>query len=439
MSIGIIELNDAGLRVGSTEAAELLHESLGLAVLEGENLLLGAAAMAQSRLHPLQSNSWFWHRLSMEPLPLRSSHYRHHADLAYGQLLALHQSIPECKDIIFALPATYTHEQMALLLGIVEQCSFRAVGLVDSAVAASAHHVRRHKAVHLDLQLHQCVLTELELTDGYLHGQRVEVLPGLGLLDFWDRWAKTIADQFIDQCRFDPLHSAPSEQSLYDQLPQWMAGYGHSDELFMEVSGKSIKLTRAAFVRAVAPLYEQIDKRRKQLGGPDLQLLVSDRLKILPGLSELLRRDGQLVETLPADAVLHCLQKNAASIVQDGVLHFNRMLPGAMDVPDSPVRDVAPTAAPKTEEEPSFPVALHLLVDHRAYPINSAPLYLNREQGRIVADESEADCLLLRQDDAVLAKALGSGAALDQQLLRPGDRLGAFQLIEVLQGYGTTR
>src|SRR5690606_26351055 len=188
--IGIIELNDAGLRVGSLDQPqELLHQSPGLAVLESSgNLLLGAGAMAQTRLHPLQSNNIFWHRLSTEPLSFQSASYRHHADLAYSQLLALHQFIPQSERIIFALPATYTREQMALLLGIVDQCPFRAVSLVDSAVAAAVPHVQRRKSIHLDIQLHQCVLTEMELVEGQLAGQRVEVMSGLGLQAMWERW-----------------------------------------------------------------------------------------------------------------------------------------------------------------------------------------------------------------------------------------------------------
>lgn len=435
MSIGVFELNDAGLRVGNTDAASILHESPGLAVLEGKNLLLGTDAMAQSRLHPLQSNSQFWHRLNTAPLPFRSPHYRHHADLAYSQLLALHQYIPECQEIIFALPATYTREQMALLLGIVEQCPFKAVALLDGSVAAAARYIHQPRAIHLDLQLHQCVLTELDLNDNYVSGQRVEVLPGLGLLGFFDRWAKTIADGFIDQCRFDPLHSASSEQSLYDQLPRWLRSYGDSEELFMEVSGKSIKLNRAAVVRAVLPLYEEIEKRSRQLGGADVQLLLSDRLAVLPGLRELLGTSFRLVDTLPADAALQSIQQNAASIVQDGVLHFNRVLPAAHRLDKEP-KQKAQTAesTPAINTEKS---ALHLLVGHRAYPINEQVLYLNLAQGRLATNADEADCSLRRDGNAVRVNPIGATSAVDEQHLRPGDELGAFRLIEVMQGHGT--
>ena len=62
MDIGILELNDAGLRLslGNVHSAA----SPGYATIEGDNLLLGTQAMQRARLNPLYTNSQFWHRLS---------------------------------------------------------------------------------------------------------------------------------------------------------------------------------------------------------------------------------------------------------------------------------------------------------------------------------------------------------------------------------------
>lgn len=435
MSIGIIELNDAGLRVSNMEhPEEVLHESPGLALLESDgNLLLGDAALAQTRLHPLHSNSFFWHRLSTEPLPFQNASYRHHADLAYSQLLTLHQFIPQCDRIVFALPPTYTREQMALLLGIVDQCPFKAAGLIDSTVAASSALVERHKSFHLDIQLHQCVITEMELANQQLTSTRVEILSGLGLLALWDRWAKAIADQFIDQCRFDPLHNARGEQSLYDQLPYWMAAYSDNDEQVMEVSGKSIRLSRAAFIQAVKPLYEQISKRVQQLADTDSQILIGDRLAKLPAFNEMFRQFG-LMSRLPANAIFRNIHQHQNHIIQhDGALRFIRA------VPAEAASSVDPQQSAAAEAEPaSVPTALHLLVGHRAYPVDGATLYLNQEHERLVPDPREADCSLQRHGEGVLFTPLGSRPATDKKLLYPGDSVGSVRVIEVLQGHGAT-
>jgi hypothetical protein len=450
MTTGIMELNDAGVRVGKGEDRDGDHhpESPGVALLERKELLLGEAALRHARLHPLQTNSWFWHRLSTEPLSLEHSQFRHHADLAYSHLLSLHQAIPDCDEIIFALPGSFTRQQMSLLLGIVGQCPFRAVGLVDSAVAACAPYVKvatvksgtvksgtvaSGTVVHADLQLHQCVFTQMH-TDQQLQRTQVEVLPHSGLFALRDQWAKAIADQFIDQTRFDPLHSATTEQSLHDQLPDWLRQCEYGGELFLEISGKTIKMTREQLIQAVQPIYGQIMAKAAQLARPQGQFLVSDRLAALPGLLEACE-PGLTAEPLPASAVLRGVYLNSEVIkIDNEPISFIQALP-------LPARAAGQRTAAVEAPRPAAPDTgrvTHLLFGATAYPLDQQTVYVDLKNQRLATDPTTLDAQfsLRRQGDGVVLLPHGGAAvtvnagkvderrASDNCLLHRGDSIG---------------
>ncbi|MCW8196125.1 hypothetical protein F6455_15135 [Proteobacteria bacterium 005FR1] len=393
MTTGIIELNDAGVRVSSGKSpGSDFVESPGVAVVSRKELLLGDAALGQSRLQPIETNTLFWHRLSAEPLPLQNRQYRHHADLAYSHLLSLHEHIADCDEIIFALPGSFTRQQMSLLLGIVGQCPFDAVGLVDSAVAASAAHARAADVLHIDLQLHQCIFTHMQ-TDGELQRQQVDALPHCGLLTLRDRWAKAIADQFIDQSRFDPLHSATTEQSLYDQLPQWLTQFGEHGELFLEVGNKNIKMVRQQLVESVQPIYKQLINKAEQLAGANTQLLIGDRLAKLPGLLDAFTRNApQAIQALPASAVMDGICANLDAIKRpSSQVSFIQALPVAGEI-----RDETPSPAVADVQAQN---ATHVLLGDRAWPLGNEALHVNLQSGTVSsAPMPEAQFSVHQQD-----------------------------------------
>lgn len=463
MALGIIELNDAGIRVGKGEVGEGDYsESPGVALIGKKHLLLGEEAMRQSRLQPVETNSLFWQRLSDEPLPLPNSQFRHHADLAYSHLLHLHQTIPDCDEVIFALPGSFTRAQMSMLLGIVGQCPFDAVGLVDSAVAAGVSQARAGTSIHVDLQLHQCVFTQMR-ADGELSRSRVEILRNCGLFSLQDRWAKIIADEFIDQARFDPLHSATSEQSLYDQLPECLRQCEAKGEFFLEIAGKGIKLTRQQLVLAVEPIYQQmIDKAAlliDESGQAQGQVLVSDRLAALPGLlSAFSGKFGEAAESLPPDAVLRGIQNNIPA-VKTGTeqLKFIQALPSRVP-PASRTTETLPPEPPARESAALKKRATHLLIDDTAHALGDANLYVDLKTARVAreADGLKAQCWIRQQGKGVSLVPI-NGAAIkvnpgteserlvsDNCLLHCGDSLSIDEnnsrpitLIEVLDVNGS--
>jgi hypothetical protein len=445
MDIGIFELNDAGLRLSFGNQHS--NASPGFATVEGDNLVLGTAAMRRARLNPLQTNYQFWHRLSAEPLPIHNNRYRHHADLAYSQLLAVHSEVSDCDKIIFALPGNFTREQMALLLGIVDQCPFKAVGLVDSAVAASALDAKTGNCLHLEAQLHQCVFTLIR-TDGNISRQQIEVLPSAGLLTLRDRFAKSVADQFVDQSRFDPLHSAVTEQSIYDQLPSWLALSFEETDMILEVAGKTAKVSRNQLIAPLSQYFQQISELALKLLNGRGQILVGHQLAKLPGFMEVLNRiSGRLGENpiaLTENAVVNGVQQNINAIVKgEGDLAFIQTLP-ANASSQSAFSTLAPSSNDATREKT---VASHVLVGNRAFPLGNAPVFINANQQLSVSARASGETIGILQGQADGISLLPQGkiplyrnqtSVNDNILLHSGDCLsakgveGQLQFIEVV-------
>ena len=86
-------------------------------------------------------------------------------------------------------------------------------GVVDAAVAACAELPAHATVLHLDIHLHQAVLTQLQGAS-LLRRSRVEIAPRVGIKALHAAWAHLISEAMVRRTRFDPLHHAASEQQL---------------------------------------------------------------------------------------------------------------------------------------------------------------------------------------------------------------------------------
>ena len=150
----VLEINDIGLLLSID--AEPIFESPGYAMVNDKEILIGDAALAQSRLQPNRIQNRFWDQLSMEELPKPMAQARNYADLAFAHLKIISAQLADQAErrIVFSVPGTYDRQQLALLLGMAKECGLEVVGLVDTAVAASPHAVPGHTLLFLDIFLH---------------------------------------------------------------------------------------------------------------------------------------------------------------------------------------------------------------------------------------------------------------------------------------------
>ena len=293
MTLLALELNDARLILarGSGDGGELIAESEGYAVLEGPNVLTGAAARSRARLTPLYSYNRFWRELSVVELPRPNARARTPADLAFahldGMLAPFRAGSPE---LLLALPAGYSREQLGVLLGVAAEGDTPVCGIVDSAVAAVAPEPVGARVLHLDLELHYAVLTALD-RDSELRRSHSELLPRHGLLALQEAWIEMIAATFVRRTRFDPLHQAANEQDLWNRFPGWLAELERSERIDVELSDErashTVELTRESMLAATGPCYQGLLRFVQKMcpAGVSTDLLLSDRAGDAPGLA----------------------------------------------------------------------------------------------------------------------------------------------------------
>jgi hypothetical protein len=293
-----LELIDSGLVLAQKQgdAVRVLADAPGFAILEDKETLTGAAAAARVRLKPLLAHSNYWRTLNTDPLTRPSRTIGTAADLAFaqlGQVLEQHKADPE--GLLLAVPAGYSREQLGLLLGVVGETGAQVAGLVDAGLAASGLDAAKARVLHLELELHQALLTVLEYAGGERPGlkrSRYEIAQRRGVLALQQAWMKLIAEEFVRKTRFDPLHEASSEQHLFDQLPTWLAQLESQSPLTLTMQfGErtlEIELTREQFIAAAEPHYAALVTlvQDARVAGVAIELRLSHRVAALPGLKE---------------------------------------------------------------------------------------------------------------------------------------------------------
>jgi len=409
----ILELNDADLTLFQNGRA--VYRSPAMAVVTDREILFGEAALRVSRIYPRQANQQYFSRLNGDPLPYPGPRARNHADLVYLHLRQLADWIEE--DIVLAVPALLSAEQLGVLLGILQEAGIRVGGFVDSAVAAAAAVPLPAAPWHLDILLQRGALTELVVGNSVAR-QGFEEIPDCGLVRLLDSWIDVIADRFIRETRFDPLHAAATEQQLFNQVfDQVWSGTAAAELAFELTQGdhtRRVELSRQLLEDKGAQRFHAIVERVPA----GAHLLLTARSANLPGLSRALKQAGLTFSVLPDGAVAAGCERHLAEIVPaDGELRLVTRLPAdlvpntrapATTVADAATTAPAPATAPMTApmtapaggipaaaETPAnasaapsddeLPTPTHALAGHRAVALHqAAPLFSVARHGPLV-------------------------------------------------------
>tara|TARA_R110001599_G_scaffold353885_1_gene602478 strand:+ start:50076 stop:51353 length:1278 start_codon:yes stop_codon:yes gene_type:complete len=365
MTIALLDINDSNLQLwhGSTHL-----QSPGYALLEGKQYRFGIPARAAARLQPRDINTRFWWQLSTEALQPALGPARHTGDLVHAQLQALHREGGQPQEVLMAVSGSMQRDQLALLLGIVQQCPFAAVGLVNRSVALGSINGANGRLFHLEVQLHQSVISELTQSNGEVRLQRTQPLPGAGLLQVQERLVEIIATAFIRQTRFDPRRQALTEQHLYDALPNALRALGRESETNIEVNGYRARINRLDLQDAGTRLLESA---REAMGSlqPEDRVIADPVAGLLPGLAE--RLPG--LQLLAADSVRNALEQQLEGLVQrDQALSFVTTLPSLAASTPAPKSQPEVTVASPAPVAVAKPAATHLLRGFQAVPLTAA-------------------------------------------------------------------
>ncbi|MEM8498807.1 MAG: hypothetical protein AAF542_12345 [Pseudomonadota bacterium] len=351
------------------------------ALLENSGLLFGEQAKKRARLQPLQINNRFVQQLTMVETPELNPYARHHADLAYRFLQFAHQQTKGMERCVFIVPPNYDEQHMAVLLGVAKQCAFDAVGLLDQTVAVASHAVHSLPGVFCDLQLHQMVIGGFDIDGDHVQRTTTLSLDGFGLLDLHERWVRIIADAFIQQCRFDPLHDAAVEQQLWDLLPEKLHNNASDTVFQFDLLNKHhAKIERDQLLAPVEALYQQMDSRLNSFGVVE-QIICGDRLAGLPGFAEMDARMQTVEPKCAADALMKFQQRVCTNTA---TLPFITRLPLSADLDRSLASAVVlPGKVPADTTRSSGQVS-HFMIDDAAWPLSEGTIYLDSMGDAIV-------------------------------------------------------
>ena len=374
MGLLAADINDASITVLSDDA--VLYREPGFALLEDDGLTTGNAAYANARVKPRRIHDHYWSNLITDPLPDQRFRHLSAADLVSRQL----EQIRECVDgkgdrIVVAVPAYMNSDNLGLFLGVCNEVGLPVIALVDGAVAATRRQYANASLVHVDLSLHSTMLTRLSQA-GHVQVEKSEVIERNGLVVLYESWIRMIADAFVKQSRFDPLHTAETEQMLLHRIPAWLdaASSGGTVSLGIEYQGVTheAELESLQLIAAAAPVYQRIVSQLRAMyradETPALQL--TDRAARLPGLADMLRaRVGGEVFLLEPGAPARGLLSRCRDLRAGDQVSLIRQLPwdqSAIEIqaPEDVVSGGRPT---------------HLLFENSAYSLNGKPLCLGSQ------------------------------------------------------------
>ncbi|MEO0997111.1 MAG: FHA domain-containing protein, partial [Pseudomonadota bacterium] len=305
--------------------------------------------------------------------------------------------------------------------------------------------------VNIELGLHAAVVTLVAQADG-AGVERREVVVDCALDTLRSAWLKTIAEAFVQQSRFDPLHDADTEQRLLDRLGEWLRSAVRDDhvDLVIPSGGLDHRATVESIdlVNAAAPAWAALANavRAMVAAGAPLALQFDSSAADLPGLTDYLAaRTGGTVFLLPPDAAALGALARADAITAQGSTRLVTTLPWDQQAVAPPEADaVDDTLAPT-----------HVLRDATAFALGARPLVIGAgdadEPNRVplpasMAGVSQRHCTLQRQGQQIVVADhsrygtflngnLISGSAVLQagDVVRVGTPGAEFQLIRVVQ------
>jgi hypothetical protein len=433
----VFELNDACLR---WVVGEHVVESVGIALVEGDgSVLFGDAAVAQSYLRPNQISSEYWHRLDTQPLKAKAGKIQHHADLVYAHLMDLKSSSNSDAKVDVIVPSSTSEAQLSMLLGVAQHAKLDIGRVVGRAVLETAAVSDSFESViHLEMTLHQCVVSRVFKQEGYWEVSEVNSVSGAGYLNFLETWSRGAAELFVKETRFDPLHDGHSEQTLIDLLSKSFVAGNLGNGLTIELSGRRLEVSNmqiegwgASPLGRIAKATEELQSVTDSGLSEDLisqQILCSGLISEIPGVRNAIS-DFDRVELDPQ--WLDQLLEPAT----DGGVHITNIL----------ARGTAPLkqelannskASSKVSTESHLPT--HLLIGSNAHTL-SAKNILKVENGELIFepvsqsfDFSNQICVITcdvadsagYQLAGVLDGVLLNEGAAGTEELQSGDQLG---------------
>ncbi|MAH73738.1 MAG: hypothetical protein CBC09_06285, partial [Cellvibrionales bacterium TMED49] len=255
MTLAAVVFNGQSLQMFTED--ERSYESPAYVHISEEGLILGEEARRLTWLEPQNSNTRHWDQLDEKPLDKPTRWARHHADLSFFQLAELLSKI-DSPELLVAIPGSFDDRQLQLLLGLVEAVPAKTCGVIESALLCAEDY---HRAI-IQLHGHQTVISHLEHTGQYLQILNSEVVPDVGALQLLKNCARYISERSVLATRYDPMHSAIAQQTLFNELPSILKKFKTSSEAVIDIkspdSNFSLHLNLKQIQQLLEPKFEAL-------------------------------------------------------------------------------------------------------------------------------------------------------------------------------------
>lgn len=260
-------LDSASFNAASDNDTQIAR-SQGYAWLKDDKVLFDVNSddkpVAHCRIAPQQINSRYWQQCAQTAIASNDAGMRHAADLIWKHLAELKAKYA-LATMAMVVPANYRDSHLQLLLGVAKATGLDVSALISKPVlAAQTQSLGQGYAVHVDIQLHETVISTLEITDEKISLVDVDVKPELGIHSLQESLLHALQANFIRTDRFDPLHDADTEQQLFNQLPEIVASAvkGEKSTVGVQHQGKlySTVIASGEIESALSDLISQLNK-----------------------------------------------------------------------------------------------------------------------------------------------------------------------------------
>jgi hypothetical protein len=307
----------------------------------------------------------YWTCLNEESLNYSISGIRHKADMVYTHLKNISERIGDLVDVVYAVPSHMTNYQLSLLLGINNALNLSVRGFVDANVAALASAAAPGAYTVLDIQPNQTVITDLDVANK-VTSRGSELVPNIGSNNIYHACARHIANSFVRQTRFDPLHDSICEQYLMDALPRWIDESAFNKDLYcnLEYNDEAIRAVipssslKKIIEQNLSPLEDRLKAGRT--------IAFSRESKIFINASDLFTQH----QNIPENAILDAVCDNMTSIIESGSSEF------IVELKSSPKTSMQLTINPVSlEVDPES--ATHITDGKHAVSLSQSPIGLD--------------------------------------------------------------
>lgn len=243
----------------------------------------------------------------------------------------------------------------------------------------------------------------------YTQINNADIIPGTGISQLYAKLAHYLSEQFIEQCRFDPIHNADSEQLLYNLLEQLING-DKSHELQLSLQGKQITLNRQSIWRHANDLFDEVINTIEKSAPFDI-LYVHQRITTIDSLYQRLTdKFAGKIQVIEQQAIVSNISEYQAQILASdkGLQYTTRLIKGELT------------------QQPKFARASHLLIKDYAYPIGEQTIYFGASSASLKIKDDSLIAIDSNQSLSILKAntvEINGQAASNNHALNLGDTL----------------